>query len=325
LVAGVLVYIERAGEVPSRASLEALGEGRRVATHLGAVLGAFCAVPEAADQEAFADLLGAAGADRAFLSLSDRFSEPAQWDLHGEAFASACKQLEPRLILIPATADGRGLAPRLAARLDAAFAADAAIEFEPTGEVIVSRGAPHRQTVRRLSLTKLDRVAVATLAPGTCAPTAGHARDVEIAFLPGRHPASEPVATCQWRHDSDHALERATIVVTAGGGITTTEELALVRKLARALGAELAGTRTLCQRGLLSPRREVGIGARHVFPRLYVSCAASGSAAHLDAVGRGAKVVAIDRDPDAAVFRRATYGMVGAVADVIPALIEALR
>jgi electron transfer flavoprotein alpha subunit len=77
-------------------------------------------------------------------------------------------------------------------------------------------------------------------------------------------------------------------------------------------------------RGIAPARREVGLGARHVAPQLYVVVGASGSAGHLAAVAADAEIIAIDANPDAPIFKVASYGLVGDLAELVPALIAAL-
>jgi electron transfer flavoprotein alpha subunit len=81
----------------------------------------------------------------------------------------------------------------------------------------------------------------------------------------------------------------------------------------------------VCNRGLAPTERQIGIGARSVAPELYIVCAASGSSAHLGAISSDAEIVAIDIDPEAPIFRAASYGIVGDLADILPDLIAAIR
>jgi electron transfer flavoprotein alpha subunit len=323
LVAGVLVYIEREGDNPLRSSFEALGEGRRIASTLGAPLTAFA--PGLTASTALAEELAAYGADKVILMAGPDFVDPPTWASHGAALHRVCELSRPLLVLLSGTPAGRDLAPRLAARLDAAFIVEPSIECGPRGEVVYTRTLYGAAYLRRLSADDLRHAVVATLTPGTFATAAGNSQDAEILKL---DPPLASEARCEEissENDADAALESAAIVVTAGAGVTSAADMALVADLAQALGGELGGTRAVCERGLIAPGREIGIGARHVAPRLYVACGASGSAAHLGAVAQDAAIVAIDRNPDAPIFRQATYGLVGAIADVVPELIAEIR
>src|SRR5262249_19251999 len=122
--------------------------------------------------------------------------------------------------------------------------------------------------------------------------------------------------------DPAAGLDRARVIVVAGAGVGASV-YPLVRTLAQVLGGEVAVTRAAVERGLDSSDREVGIGGRRGAPQLYAVCGASGAPEHLLAVAPGARIVAINRDPDAPIFRVASYGLVGDVAEILPALIAA--
>ncbi len=322
-MACVLVHTEVEGDEPTDHARAVLGEGRRIASSLGASLHAVAVIRP--DQEVPAghrliESLGRAGADRVLLVAADR-PTPTLWSTIGPALVTACEQVQPSLVLLAANAGGRDIAPRLAANLGGAYFAEPAVEAGPRGEVVLSRTVYGGDLWRRVSLDELDVVAVATL-DDRRAPARGE-DDAEVVQLEGSVPPDARVEVLGASDDEGAALEQARVIVVAGAG-TTSETLPLVVALAKALGAELGGTRTLCQRGLLPPGREIGVGGRHVAPHLYVVCGASGSVAHLGAVSPDAEIVAIDRDPGAAIFKSARWGLVGKIEDLVPGLIEAL-
>jgi electron transfer flavoprotein alpha subunit len=163
---------------------------------------------------------------------------------------------------------------------------------------------------------------VVTLPPGR-RPASG-IDDAEVLFLDARAVGDAKVKVLGEDSDDGAALAHAPIVVAAGGGVNA-QSWPLVTELAKALGAELGVTRVLCRRGLAPESREIGVGARHIAPVLYVVVGASGSASHLGAVSPDSEIVAIDRDPDAPIFKIASYGIVGTIEDVVPRLIAGLR
>lgn len=282
---------------------------------------AFAALPMDADREREISILGSRGADQIYLMQSPELSGPAAWVPHGTALYTAAERLHPMLILLAASAGGRDIGPRLAARLGAAFVAEPSIECGPRGEIVLTRSLYRATYLRRLAAEDIGRAVVATLTPGSYPPGTGRADDAEVLAL--EPPSFEASAyELSEQDDPDAALETAEVVVTAGAGIANEHQFALIQRLAEALGGEAAATREVCRRGLAPFSREIGVGARHVSPRLYIACGASGSPAHLGAVGQDAEIVAINSDPDAPIFRVASYGVVGAIADVIPALIE---
>jgi electron transfer flavoprotein alpha subunit len=114
-------------------------------------------------------------------------------------------------------------------------------------------------------------------------------------------------------------------VIIAGGAGCDAGSWSLVEDLAAAVGGEVAATRAAVEAGLAPRSRQVGQTGRTVHPRLYIGCGVSGALQHLVGMRTARTVVAINRDPDAYLFRMAHFGIVGEVADVLPRLTEALR
>jgi electron transfer flavoprotein alpha subunit len=316
----VLVHIETEGPAPLEASLGVLGEGRRIATTLGAALHAYVQIEPDDDLEAIVRTLGLAGADKVQIARAPRGEGPPIWATHGPAMLAVCDQLRPVLVLLAADEAGADIAPRLAAGLSAAFVAEPVIECGPRGEVVFSRavfGATHR---RRLAAEDLEQTVVATLLPRLCRPAVGH----DEAVVDGP-PLDGAIAYVDGRPDPTAFLGHARILVLAGAGVRTFETFGLIESLAAVLGAEVAATNTLCQKGIASADREIGVGVRRVAPDLLVACGASGSSASLGAITGDTDIIAINRDPDAPIFRVANYGLVGDLDAVLPELIATLR
>lgn len=330
-MASILVYIHTEGDRPTTAALETLGEGRRIASALGATVYAMVQLSEADDgtlsgpaHTEIVTTLGRYGADKAVIAPGNGARGPALWASHGTALHTAFDYLQPMLVLFAADAAGRDMAPRLAARTGAVFCAEPSVERGPRGEIVFSRTVYGAAFRRRLAADDLDRAVVATLTPGSYRPAEG-TDDAEVLFL---EVPSEHTSTVEYLDsvaDPGAALDTARVVVTAGGGVRDEATYKLVRELADALGGEVAATQAVCARGLAPAERQVGIGARSVAPVLYIACAASGSSAHLGAVSGDAEIIAIDINPNAPIFRAASYGIVGDLADILPDLIAAVR
>ncbi len=323
-MANILVYIEMDGDRPSVPSLEALGEGRRIASYLGATLGAVlpCAIPPRYHEEDAIAVLSRHGADKVVLSPGPDLGLPMLHATHGQTLAAATDRLPPTLVILAATPGGRDVAPRAAARLGAAYVPEPSVEYGPRGDLVLTRAVYGWAYRRRLTADECERPIVVTLTPGSYAPACGD-EEAEVIILETTPPPALVEETAR-AHDGAAALDDARVVVVAGAGVTR-EEFALIEELATALGGEVGVTRTAARRGLGSPEREVGAGGRRVAPRLYVACAASGSPEHLAGVSADAHIVAINRDPRAPIFRVATYGMVGEVGEIVPRLSALLR
>jgi electron transfer flavoprotein alpha subunit len=323
-VANVLVMIELGGDRPAESSLECLGEARRIASFLGATLHAIVpcvSPPRFGDDDVIAEL-GRHGADKVVLVTGPHLGSPLLWATHGAALASACDRVPPALLLGAATAGGRDLLPRLAARLGAAFVPEPSIEYGPRGELVLSRTVYGGAYRRRLAADDIERPVVATITAGSYLKASG-SQEAEMLALPQAQ-VSSPLVEVSQIPDPGQGLDSARVIVTAGAGVAK-EHFGLIEALARALGGEVAVTADAAERGLGGVERQIGVDGRTVAPRLYVAVGASGSPAHLGAVSSDATIVAINTDPDAPIFRVATYGLVGRAETVLPQLISAVQ
>ncbi len=119
-------------------------------------------------------------------------------------------------------------------------------------------------------------------------------------------------------------LSQAERIVSVGRGIKGQEHLELVRKLATALGAELAASRPICDAGWLPMERQVGSSGQTVAPKLYLALGISGAIQHLVGMKGSRTIVAVNKDPDAPIFEVADYGIVGDLFEIVPALLAEL-
>jgi len=120
-------------------------------------------------------------------------------------------------------------------------------------------------------------------------------------------------------------LEDARVIVAGGRGLGAPEHYGLVEQLAEALGGMAAASRPLVDEGWVDASRQVGLTGRITRPALYVACGISGASQHMAGCAAAKTLVAINRDPDAAIFRHARYGLVGDCLELLPELIRAVR
>ncbi len=120
-------------------------------------------------------------------------------------------------------------------------------------------------------------------------------------------------------------LTAADIIVSVGRGIKEKENIPIVEELAKALGAELAASRPICDSGWLPMERQVGSSGQTVSPKVYMAVGISGAIQHLVGMKGAKTIVAINKDANAPIFEVADYGIVGDLFEVVPALVEEVK
>jgi electron transfer flavoprotein alpha subunit len=120
-------------------------------------------------------------------------------------------------------------------------------------------------------------------------------------------------------------LTQSEIIVAVGRGIKAPENLELAKRLAEALGAEIGASRPICDSGWLPMDRQVGSSGQTVAPKLYVALGISGAIQHMVGMKGSRTVVAINKDKEAPIFEAATYGIVGDLFEIVPALTEEVK
>ena len=166
---------------------------------------------------------------------------------------------------------------------------------------------------------------VVTVAPGAFRPAAavGEARGSVTERVIERTPRGSRVLGTRRGEPADPGLARAEVIVSAGRGIGRRENLALVERLAALFPrSAVGGSRPICDAGWLPYRRQVGVTGATVAPRLYVACGISGSSQHRTGMRGAGFVVAINTDPDAAIFQVADVGVVEDLATFIPLVLR---
>lgn len=223
-------------------------------------------------------------------------------------------------LLVPSTAWGREVAARAAARLDAGLTGDAVGIEVADGRLVAWKPAFGGQLVA--AITSSSAVQMATVRAGMLAALAPRVATASVRTIPAE-PRGRVQVLARTRDDDLDTLAEAHAVVGIGQGIEP-DEYAGLDPLLAALGAELAATRKVTDRGWLPRSRQVGITGRTIAPRLYVTIGTSGKFNHMVGVRAAGTVLAVNTDPAALVFEAADIGIVGDWHDVVPLLVAEL-
>jgi len=248
-------------------------------------------------------------------------------DAYTMALEAHIDLFSPEIVLFPHTYQVRDFLPKLATRLDRVAVTDVVshrvekgtltlvrqlFQGKVNAEVRFAGGPPHLASLQA-GAYRADRVA-------------SGAAPIEVMW-PSLDPSDirtrplDPFRSAQQTVD----LGAAERIVSVGRGIREAENIALIEKLAAAMGAELAASRPICDAGWLPMERQVGSSGQTVAPKLYVAIGISGAIQHLVGMKGARTVVAINKDADAPIFEVADYGIVGDLFQVVPALIEAIQ
>jgi electron transfer flavoprotein alpha subunit len=254
-------------------------------------------------------------------------------DGYAAALQDAIGQLQPEVVALPHTYQTRDFAPKLAARLDRAIITDVTaikraggagadrvafvrpmFQGKLTADVVPQGPAPHFITFQ-IGAFRADQ------ARRGASPAAIRPLSVAIDAAAIRQKPEPPFQEAKQAVD----LSQAERIVSVGRGIKEQSNIPLAQELARALGAELAASRPICDAGWLPMERQVGSSGQTVAPKLYLALGISGAIQHLVGMKGASTIVAINKDPDAPIFEVADFGIVGDLFEIVPAMITALK
>jgi electron transfer flavoprotein alpha subunit len=247
-------------------------------------------------------------------------------DAHAAAVDAAIKRVDPSILLFAGTTAGRDLAPRIAARFGAPLAANA-IELKLDGSALIASRPVLGGRVQ--SDVRLEApLVIASIGPGafekaaTTSPAAPiEALDVDFSSVPERVKVTG-VATVDTAGGA--TLANADVIVAGGRGLKEPANFSLVEALATQLGGAVAASRAVVDAGWRPHQEQIGQTGKKVSPKLYIAIGISGAVQHNVGMQGSDHIVAINRDPDAPIFKLASFGIVGDLFDVVPELTRQL-
>ena len=271
------------------------------------------------------------GADQ-IIVVDDEVYKKYTTDAYTIAVCELMKKYAPLSAMLGATNNGRDLGPRINARLDTGLVADCTaldVDTLEDGSTIVAWTRPAFGGNLMATIKCPDHTPqMGTVRPGVFKRelVGGNAEIIreEVKVSPDqiRTQVLEILADMS---DNKVDLEGAEIIVSGGRGVGGPDGFNIIRELAKELKAEVGASRAAVDSGWIPYAHQVGQTGKTVSPKLYIACGISGAIQHLAGISGADCVVAINKDPEAPIFNRADYGVVGNLFDVLPVLIEEIK
>lgn len=323
---GVWVVAEHRDGGLAGVTLELLGEGQKLARQLDTDV----AVALLGDNvDGLVDEAAAHGADRIYL-VQDPVLAAYRTAPYTDCMCGLINEHKPDIVLIGATAMGRDLASRIAARIGAGLTADCTgLDIDSETRLLRQTRPAYGGSIMATILCEQARPQMATVRPKVmrkAEPDPTRKPDViEVPVqLDERSVATEIVEVMRSSGPAVD-LHEAEIIVSGGRGLRQAENFSLIEGLAEALGASVGASRATVDAGWIPAYHQVGQTGKTVQPKLYVACGISGAVQHLAGMSSSDCIVAINSDPDAPIFRVAHYGIVGDLFEVVPALTRRVK
>lgn len=322
----VWVYVEVTEGTLKSVGLELLGQGRKLADAMGQSL---AGVLIGNNIEGLAKEVFAAGADQVYLVEAPELDH-YNTDGYTATIVDLIHTYKPSVLLFGATNDGRDLGPRIACRIGTGLTADCTglgID-EATGLAAWTRPA-FGGNIMATILCPEHRPQMGTVRPSVFKrPVPDYTKTGEIIRVASKVNAAdirtkliEVVKVCT----ASCNLEEAEIIVSGGRGLGKPENFCYVEELASVLDGAVGASRAAVDAGWKPHMHQVGQTGKTVGPKIYFACGISGAIQHLAGMSSSDIVIAINKDPDAPIFKMADYGVVGDVLEVLPILIEEFK
>ncbi len=321
----VIVYGEVTEGKLSGVTTELLGCGRKLADELGYKL---CAVLIGSEVSSLAQEAIVFGADKVYV-VDDPLLKDYQTDSYLQAMEKVTEQAMPQIILLGQTSVGRDLAPRLSFRLNTAATMDCVdLAIDPESKrllqtkpvfggnalaIFTNESNPQIVTVRAKAMPPLE-------------PDASRQGEV-VTVDAGIEPSTIRTKVLEKVPEEVEGikLEDAKVVVSGGRGIGGAEGFKQLEELSRILRGAVGATRPPCDNGWVPAGLQVGLTGKIITPDLYIAVALSGSSQHMTGAGGAKTIIAINKDPEANIFREARFGVIGDWKKILPAFTDKVK
>ncbi len=320
----ILVFIEQRNKKLKKASLEILSQGKRMCEQLNREMHAVL-IGEGLEEKATE--IARYGAKKIFLCSDQQLSSYTP-DGYARCVNAAVERSSPSMILFPATAMGKDVAPRVAAMLKTGLASDC-IEFVIDGSSVAAIRPIYSGKIYASVSIPQELPAIFTLRPNVFPLlerlTGDQAEVIKVESPVPPEQIKAKVIETIFGEGAKIDVTEANIIVTGGRGMKGPENFKMLEELADALGGAVGASRAAVDSGWIDHQHQVGQTGKVVSPNLYIACGVSGAIQHLAGMSSSKYIVAINRDPEAPIFKVADYGIVGDLFQIVPELTEEVK
>ena len=320
---GVMIIAEQRDGDIRKISYELVSEGKRLADASGQELTAVLLGSNIKDKAAE---LGKYGAAKVLVADDPRL-EKYTTDAYATVIAELVKANDPAILLLGASAQGKDLAGRLAAKLGVGMAQDCTQFAVEGGKLVATRPIYAGKVYAKVTYDD-SFPNMATARPNVMAinePGDSSAEVADAAFTLDDGAIKTKVADAVKDASGKVDLTEADKIVSGGRGMKGPEGFGVLEKLAEVMGASVGASRSAVDAGWRSQVDQVGQTGKVVSPNLYIACGISGAIQHLAGMSTSKYIVAINKDPEAPIFQKADYGIVDDLFNVVPALTEEIK
>ncbi len=325
---GVWIFCEQKKGAVQTIAYELLNEGRRLADRLGVEL---CGVLLGDSVKKKAQDIIERGADKVYVVDSPDLKE-YQDEPYSKVFIDLIEEHKPEIVLMGASTIGRSLAPRIATKIRTGLTADCtSLDIDDETRNLLQTRPAFGGNIMATILCTDYRPQMATVRHKVFQEAEPN-RKKKGEVIVKEYKTNDPSLTSRTKIvdiveeiSSTVNITEADIIVSAGRGIGGPEDLKLIEELALALGGAVGASRAVVDSGWIPYSHQVGQTGKTVCPKIYVACGISGQIQHLIGMQSSKIIIAINKDPDAPIFKVATYGIVGDIFDVVPQLTKKFK
>ncbi|MGI6012570.1 MAG: FAD-binding protein [Ruminococcus sp.] len=320
-----LIYVEQEQGVIHPVAFELIGEAHKMASKMGYKVN--CVITGGEGTVKNAHSLLEYGVHKVY-AYEHKELEHFRADCYTDVIADCIAATKPSAVLIGATELGRSLAPRLSTRFHTGLTADCTqLDIKPNSDMVqirpafggnimaqiaISKSRPQFATVRYRVMDRAQRIEK-------------HFGEVIVCQVNDKMATSRIEVISSEVMEKKKSLEEEEIIVVAGRGAQSETGVALCRKLAQALGGQLAFTRPMVENGYGDTAHQIGLSGRTVRPRLIITCGVSGAIQFTSCMNGSECIVAINKNPEAQIFKTAHFCLVDDLYQVVPRLTELIE